>query len=171
MINLRPLKVCPDERIMRRSTKLSFFWHALPGREGPASGLPNCLRSGSFALREASLALHSDVFFISRGFWAGRKSAIFGVWAAPGGRETFPKGGGLRPPTFWRVYRLPEPPRPPKSMIPGQENGEISLSIAKGPGPHRDHWKPDCIRCLAPTGSPVPDQIPSESRVATSNTV
>ncbi len=30
-----------------------------------------------------------------------RKSVIFGVWAATGGRGTLPKGGGAKPPTFW----------------------------------------------------------------------
>ncbi len=30
-------------------------------------------------------------------FLWGRKSAIFGVWAAPGALETLQKGGGLRP--------------------------------------------------------------------------
>ena len=29
-----------------------------------------------------------------------RKSSILGVWAAPGGKETFQKGGGLRSPPF-----------------------------------------------------------------------
>ncbi len=37
----------------------------------------------------------------------GRKSAILGVWAAPGARETLPKGGGLRPPPFGRVSGAP----------------------------------------------------------------
>ncbi len=31
-------------------------------------------------------------------FSAGRKSRIFGVWAAPAAPQTIPKGGGLRPP-------------------------------------------------------------------------
>ena len=36
-------------------------------------------------------------------FFKDRKSAILGVWAAPGAPETLPKGGGLRPPPFGRV--------------------------------------------------------------------
>ena len=40
-------------------------------------------------------------------FLTDRKSSILGVWAAPGGRETFQKGGGRSPPPFWRVSRPP----------------------------------------------------------------
>ena len=36
-------------------------------------------------------------FSIFLDFWAGRKSSMLGVWAAPGGRETLPKGGGRFP--------------------------------------------------------------------------
>ena len=36
-----------------------------------------------------------------------RESVILGVWAAPGARETIPKGGGLGPPPFGRVSRAP----------------------------------------------------------------
>ena len=43
-----------------------------------------------------------------------RKSSIWGVWAAPGGRETFQKGGGLRPPPFCRVSRPPGAAQTPK---------------------------------------------------------
>jgi hypothetical protein len=38
-------------------------------------------------------------FFI-HDFRAGRKSSVFGVWAAPRARDTMPKCGGLRPPYF-----------------------------------------------------------------------
>ena len=39
----------------------------------------------------------------------GRPGVVdVGVWAASGGRETFQKDGGLRPPSFWRA---PQPPR------------------------------------------------------------
>ncbi len=37
------------------------------------------------------------------GFWAGRTSSVFGVWAAAAAPKTRPKGGGLRPPTFGMV--------------------------------------------------------------------
>ncbi len=33
-------------------------------------------------------------------FFKDWKSAIFGVWVAPGAPETLAKGGGLRPPPF-----------------------------------------------------------------------
>ncbi len=36
-------------------------------------------------------------------FFKDRKSAILGVWAAPGAPETIPLGGWLRPPPFGRV--------------------------------------------------------------------
>ncbi len=38
--------------------------------------------------------------FLLHGFWAGRRSVIFGVWAAPAAPKTIPEGGGLRPPPF-----------------------------------------------------------------------
>ena len=41
-------------------------------------------------------------------FLADRRSSFLGVWAAPGGREAFLKDGALRPPSFWKVSRLPE---------------------------------------------------------------
>jgi len=44
----------------------------------------------------------------------GRKSSIWGVWAAPGGRETLQKVGGLRPPPFWKVSRPPGAAQTPK---------------------------------------------------------
>ena len=43
-----------------------------------------------------------------------RRSSIFGVWAAPGGRETFQKGGGRSPPSFWKVSRPPGTAQTPK---------------------------------------------------------
>ena len=45
--------------------------------------------------------------FLLRDFWAGRKSTIFGLWAAPGAPKTMPKCGGLRPPYFGMVSRAP----------------------------------------------------------------
>ena len=42
-----------------------------------------------------------------RGGGEGRKSSIWGVWAAPDGRVTFQKDGGLRLPLFWKVSRPP----------------------------------------------------------------
>ena len=45
--------------------------------------------------------------FLIYDFSTDRKSSILEVWAAPGGRETFQKGWGLRPPPFRKVSRLP----------------------------------------------------------------
>ena len=77
--------------------------------------------------------------FLIYDFLTGRESLILGVWAAPGARETFQKGGGLRPPPFWRVSGRPGPPRPPKSTIPGRSKNHIfrlgrpSSRISHGP--------------------------------------
>jgi len=46
-----------------------------------------------------------SLWFLIYDFLTDRKSSIFGVRAAPGGRETFQKGGGLR---FGKVSRPPE---------------------------------------------------------------
>ena len=42
-------------------------------------------------------------FYLIYDFLTDRRSSILGIWAAPGGRETFQKGGGLRPRSFWKV--------------------------------------------------------------------
>ena len=47
-------------------------------------------------------------------FLTDRKSSIWWVWAAPGGRETLQKGGGFRPPLFWKVSRPPGAAQTPK---------------------------------------------------------
>ncbi len=44
----------------------------------------------------------------------GRRSVILGVWAAPGGPETLPKGGGLRPHILEGFPGRPGPARPQK---------------------------------------------------------
>ncbi len=46
-------------------------------------------------------------------FGAGRKSLIFGVWAAPAAGKTNPEGGGHRPPPFGILFGPPGPPTPP----------------------------------------------------------
>ena len=45
--------------------------------------------------------------FLIYDFLTDQKSSILGVWAAPGGRETFQKDGGLRTPPFWTVLGPP----------------------------------------------------------------
>ncbi len=47
-------------------------------------------------------------------FVKDRKSAIFGVWAAPGAPETLQKGGA-KPPTFWTGLRGPRGRQDPKN--------------------------------------------------------
>jgi hypothetical protein len=42
------------------------------------------------------------------------KSAILGVWAAPGARDTIPKGGGRSPPPFGRASGAPGATQTPK---------------------------------------------------------
>jgi len=53
--------------------------------------------------------------FLIHDFLTDRKSPILGVWAAPGGRETFQKGGGRSPPSFLEGFPAARgPPRPRK---------------------------------------------------------
>ena len=52
--------------------------------------------------------------FLIYDFLADRRSSILGVRAAPGGRETFKKGGGRSPPPFWKVSRQPGAAQTPK---------------------------------------------------------
>jgi hypothetical protein len=75
--------------------------------------------------------------------WAGRKSSMLGVWAAPGAREILPKGGGRSPPPFGRVSRSPgaaqtpqsrRSPADPKIMKNGKIvlNHQIALELVRG---------------------------------------
>ena len=63
--------------------------------------------------------------FLIQDFLTERKSSICEVWAAPGGRETFRKGGGLCFPTFLEGFRAargrPDPPKSTISLV-GQKN-------------------------------------------------
>ena len=52
--------------------------------------------------------------FLIYDFLTDRKSSILGVWAAPGGRDSFQKDGGLRPPPFCKVSRPPGAAQTPK---------------------------------------------------------
>jgi len=54
-----------------------------------------------------------------------------GVWAAPGGRETFQKGGGRSPPPFWKVSRWPgaaQTPQNPRFPV-GQKNHTLKTQM------------------------------------------
>jgi len=77
--------------------------------------------------------------FLMYDFLADRKWSILGVWAAPGGRETFQNGGGLRPPPFWKVSRPPGAAQSPeiddfrsvkKSYI--KNHREVALELVSG---------------------------------------
>ncbi len=68
----------------------------LPQRASQRAHAGGAYRNGGLGgiyERGCALAWH---FVFS--FFSDRKSAIFGVWAAPGAPETLAKGGGLRPP-------------------------------------------------------------------------
>ncbi len=53
-----------------------------------------------------------------RSFWAGRKSPILGVWAAPAAPTTLPTSGGFRPPPFAMVFGAAGAVRPaPKPCV------------------------------------------------------
>ena len=54
--------------------------------------------------------------------------------------ETSQKGGGLRPPPFWKVSRPPGPPRPPKSTISGRSKNHIlKLQVYAVEGSLKEH--------------------------------
>ncbi len=87
------------------------IFEGFPGPPGPARhqkrtqktrpvGFP---RRGQVAPPPTSLHF-CTLGFLIHGVWAGRKSSIFGVWAAPAAPKTIPKGGGLRPPPFGMVF-------------------------------------------------------------------
>ena len=59
--------------------------------------------------------------FLIHGFWAGRESWIFEVWAAPAAPQTIPEGGGRSLPPFGMVFGAAGAARTPhKSMISGR---------------------------------------------------
>ncbi len=51
--------------------------------------------------------------FLIHGFWAGRKSLIFGVWAVPAAPKAIPEDRGLRPHLLAWLLWPPGPPRSP----------------------------------------------------------
>ncbi len=76
--------------------------------------------------------------FLIHGFWAGRKSSTFGVWAAPAAPKAIPEGGGLRPPFFGTFFgaagAAPTPQiddfRP--AQKPCIQNPSVSSCLAQG---------------------------------------
>ena len=92
--------VCPMCGVVQGSERTSkktlydAYWIVLPG----------CLPVGAYRGPGVQLAgLRGCTLGKKFKFVKGPKSVIWGVWAAPGAPETFPKGGGLRPPPFARV--------------------------------------------------------------------
>jgi len=45
----------------------------------------------------------AQLLFFTHDFLTDRRSSICWVWAAPGGQDTFHKGGERSPPPFWKV--------------------------------------------------------------------
>jgi len=70
-------------------------------------------------------------------FLTDRKSSILGVWAAPDGRETFQKEGGLRPPPFWKVSRPPGAAQTPL-ILGGGSPPKIKAGGLGGGSPQED---------------------------------
>ena len=77
-------------------------------------------------------------------FLTDRKSLIFGVWAALGGRETLQKGGGRSSLPFVKVSRPPGAVQIPKIddfrsvRKSGTKNQGVTISPFKGPrGPFK----------------------------------
>jgi hypothetical protein len=65
-------------------------------------------------------------FFI-HGFWAGRKSSIVGVWAAPVAPKTIPEGGERSPAHFGMVLGAAGAAQTPnKSTISGRPKNHVS---------------------------------------------
>ncbi len=64
--------------------------------------------------------------FLIYGFWAGRQSPIFEVWAAPAATKTIPEGGGLRPPPSGMVFGAARAAQTPSVKNPsvGKIKGE-----------------------------------------------
>ncbi len=91
----------------------------IPGAELPAAGrltVPMRRLPPMQPPRPARRRLAATIplgFFI-HDFWAGRKSPIFAVLAAPGAPKTMQKYGGLRPPYFCMVSRAPGAAQTPK---------------------------------------------------------
>jgi hypothetical protein len=75
--------------------------------------------------------------FSFHGFWAGRESLIFGVWAAPAAPKTIPKGGGLRPPPSGMVLGAAGAAQTPKidDIRPAQTPCIQNLSVSLGLSP------------------------------------
>ncbi len=78
----------------------------------PNSGRMQLKNQVSFDSQQAAVA-NTTLGFLIHGFWAGRRSPIFGVWAAPAAPQTFPKRGGLSPPPsgmfFWAAGAAQSP--------------------------------------------------------------
>ncbi len=119
-----------------------------PGQVGMAVCQEGSLRAGP-----CMLGLAQRHFPIFLDFWAGRKSSILGILAAPGDWETLPKDGELRPPPFGRVSRPPGAAQRRLSAGPKiLKNGKMSLSSAKMPsGPPESPFGVD----LGPVWGPV----------------
>ena len=87
-----------------------------------------CCLITAFFNRVARSSIESG--FLIYDFLADRKSSSWGVWAAPGGRDTFQKAGGLRPPLFWKVSRPPGAAQTPKI----DDFRSVKKSDIKNPG-------------------------------------
>ncbi len=74
------------------------------------------------ACAKANLGVAQRGCFVFSGFLGRPEIVDFGgVWGAPGGRETLPKGwGGEAPHLLGGSPDPPGPPRPPDSAIPGR---------------------------------------------------
>jgi hypothetical protein len=79
--------------------------------------------------RGRSQGSHSG--FGIHGFWAGRKSSMFGVWAAPAAGETQKVGRDV-PQLLELVSGQPGPPRPRKSTISGRPRNHVLKTLV--------HW-------------------------------
>jgi hypothetical protein len=89
----------------------------------------SCRRSGGKATAGAK---GPTLGFVIHDFWAGRKSPILGVWAAPLAPETIHKYGGRSPPYCCMVFGAPGAAQTPTldDFRPAQKSCIIYVALS-----------------------------------------
>jgi len=83
-------------------------------------------------------------------FLTDRTSSILGVWAAPGGQETFQKGGGRRPPRFWKVFPAArDRPDPLNRRCAACQKITHTYTRTRSPSTSRASCGSECVAILA----------------------
>ena len=88
--------------------------------------------------RKVARETGSTVGFLIHDFWAGRESTFFGVWAAPGARDTIPKCGAAGHQGSMWLYRgvlIIRPGRPGSFAVLGRFRAKLGPgTVANGFG-------------------------------------